>query len=253
MSKRLTSLLLFIISVSMLVLPVCAEEAPTVAVSSATAKTGEKFEVYITLTGNTDFADLSIEIDYDSKALDLVGVSRNTNFSAICTTAESLAVVPYNFTWNNYNIGGCDFNGTLATLTFRVLTETSGTYPINVDFYKGIYGTYTDGKSVNFNANKEPLNLEYSSGKVTVTSENKLDVNLNGNTISLSSEHEVSGIVVTAFYDSSERLLSLKSYPAATEINATETNSSASFAKVMWWEGYANPVPVCDVQTVILN
>lgn len=252
MNKRLTSIVLCLVSLFLLRFSAYAAESPAVAVSSATAKTGEQVQIYLTLSGNTNFANLSIEVNYDSSALELVNVSNNTNFSALYFSSEYTSIVPYIMTWTEAKASGCNFNGTLASFTFKVLTEISGSYPITVDFYKGPKNDFTDGISINYNSYEEPLNLTYTNGKIDVIKENEIYVNINNSTVSFSSQHEVSGLVMTAFYDSSDRLLSMQSYIAETEVNATYIDNAATYAKIMWWEGY-EPAPVCEAQTISLK
>ncbi|MBQ2664994.1 MAG: hypothetical protein IJG16_12725, partial [Clostridia bacterium] len=134
---------------------------PTVKSMSVKAGTGncaigETVDIPLILGGNTGFANLGIEIEYDAEVLSLTNVTASTGIGAILTRAQSVETNPYNMVWDSTS--DVQYEGTLAILTFRVLDNAAvGTYPITVSYYKGREGTYTDGEDVNYNENFEPL------------------------------------------------------------------------------------------------
>ena len=163
---------------------VCVREAdkpeipPTVSVSSERCKSGNLVDVVISISDNTGFANLGLEITYDS-ALRLVKTTPNTAVGAVFTPAQSLDVYPYNIGFNS--VSNTCYNGDLVTLTFEVPTYLQpGDYFVNVDFYKGRDGNYIDGISVNYDENYDPLFLNYQGGRVTVYNYIPGDINGDG-------------------------------------------------------------------------
>ena len=194
------------------------------------------------------FSDISIEIGYDSDALELTGIEENSSIGASFTKAQNLSVNPYNMNWASpVNI---TYSGTLATLVFNVKTDKAGIYPITVDYYKGRNGNYIDGKNINYDEQFNALNLIYTPGSVTVETENKIIVtdkfftmNLKGNTNA--------GKVYISYYDNSNNLLLIKTYTAREYINfETSVPLATYYAKVMWWN---NTIPMCKEETVNLR
>lgn len=144
-----------------------AETKPVIAVGNAEGETGSIVEVSVDISGNKGFSALGIEIGYDASAFELLGVTGASGVVSTFTTAPDYTVNPYNMSWDSAS--NVTYNGMLATLTFKILTNKEGEYPITVDFYKGRDGNYTDGDDINYDADFEPLNLVYTSGTITVT------------------------------------------------------------------------------------
>lgn len=238
----LTVLLLFSLPIS-----AAAAAKPNVSIQCVSAESGETVSVAVILSRNTGFADLSLEIEYDAAALQLVKVEQNTAVGGNFTTSEHLFQQPYVLNWvatsNN------TFNGTLAVLYFQISVEAVGEYPITISYYKGMNGDYIDGDDVNYNQNFEPLHLTYSAGKITVEEpETQITVTLGGKTEVLSAKHALTGQICVAGYRENGQLCSVKFYPAAEKITAS-VDPGAIRAKVFWLDSSR---PVCAAKTIMM-
>ena len=142
-----------------------AQLQPAVTVGTAEGQKGDTVDIPVALSNCAGFCDLNIEIGYNAEAFELKSVTK-ASVPATCTLPQYITKNPYNISWND--AGNVYYNGTLVTLTFEILTETAGDYPVTVDFYKGVDGDYADGDDVNHDENFEPLDLQYVNGKITV-------------------------------------------------------------------------------------
>ena len=238
----LTVLLLFSLPIS-----AAAAAKPNVSIQCVSAESGETVSVAVILSRNTGFADLSLEIEYDAAALQLVKVEQNTAVGGNFTTSEHLFQQPYVLNWvatsNN------TFNGTLAVLYFQISVEAVGKYPITISYYKSMNGDYIDGDDVNYNQDFEPLHLTYSAGKITVEEpETQITVTLGGKTEVLSAKHALTGQICVAGYRENGQLCSVKFYPAAEKITAS-VDPGAIRAKVFWLDSSR---PVCAAKTIMM-
>ena len=188
MTRKITACLLAVLVLLTMTSGTMAKESPNVSVQSVSAGPGDTVAVAVKLSDNTGFIDISLEIEYDAAALQLVKVEQNTAVGGNFTTSEHLFQQPYVLNWvatsNN------TFNGTLAVLYFQISVEAVGEYPITISYYKGMNGDYIDGDDVNYNQDFEPLHLTYSAGKITVEEpETQITVTLGGKTEVLSAKH----------------------------------------------------------------
>ena len=240
---------------------------PTVKSMSVKAGTGncaigETVDIPLILGGNTGFANLGIEIEYDAEVLSLTNVTASTGIGAILTRAQSVETNPYNMVWDSTS--DVQYEGTLAILTFRVLDNAAvGTYPITVSYYKGREGTYTDGEDVNYNENFEPLNISYISGSIQAFDSAAFDKSIrisdldtkDGTTLkaSLLSDTAIEGVVITAVYSENDTLLAVKSDDAESEINIRlDGINGAEKIKVFWWNNTADMIPQALSETAFL-
>lgn len=140
----------------------------TATISSASGYPGENVIVTLDLLNNVGFANIGLEISYDSSVLTLLSVSENSGVGATFTPAQSISTNPYNIGWDSVsNVG---YNGNLATFTFKIADDAKpGIYPVNLSYYKGRNGNYTDGYDVNYDNDENPLGLCYISGSVNVS------------------------------------------------------------------------------------
>lgn len=167
MQKKITAFLtLAILLLNLFTLSAFAGTAPCVSVGTASGQAGDTVEIPVVLSDNTGFASLGIEIRYDAAALALTNVVASAT-GATFTRAQTFTANPFNMGWDSAS--NVTYNGTLATLTFEILTPTSGTYPITVEYYKGRNGNYIDGNSINYDEDFAPLHLTYAGGSVTVS------------------------------------------------------------------------------------
>lgn len=214
-----------------------ASATASVTVGNADGVCGDTIEIPISLSGNTGFVSLGLEIDYDSSVLELTSVNENTSVGATFTKAQTLDAKPYNLGWSSAT--NVLYNGELATLTFKILTKVSGSYPVTVSYYKGRNGNYTDGFDVNYDENFDALNLNYVDGAVEVTVEKSvcMTVNVNGNSVTFNlPDEEITGLIAVAIYENEKKLTNVKMYAAEETVTASfDDIGNASFAKVMWW------------------
>ena len=154
-------------SASITIVPVCG-------------KAGEKVRVPVILENNPGFADLSIEIDYDSAVVELTDVQPNNEVGGNFTPAQNYTVRPYVLNWVNDENNNL-FNGVLAILTFTIKQDAPlGSYPITVDYYRGITGNNIDGEDVNYDKDWNRVPLNYISGKLIVCAYTPGDINGDG-------------------------------------------------------------------------
>ena len=141
---------------------------------------GEKVRVPVMLENNPGFADLSIEIDYDSAVVELTDVQPNNEVGGNFTPAQNYTVRPYVLNWVNDENNNL-FNGVLAILTFTIKQDAPlGSYPITVDYYRGITGNNIDGEDVNYDKDWNRVPLNYLSGKLIVCAYTPGDINSDG-------------------------------------------------------------------------
>ncbi len=164
--KKITAVFLMLCMLTGFI-PAAAQSEACVSLSHDVACPGDTVKVELNLDGCDGFVNLGLEISYDSDVFTLMDVSPQNDVGATCTMAQSINKNPFNIGWDSTE--NTNFNGTLAILTFKVSPYApSGDYPISVDFYKGRNGDYTDGSSVNYDENENPLNLTYQSGHISV-------------------------------------------------------------------------------------
>lgn len=233
-------------------------------------KAGGTVEVPVIIANNTGFANLGIEVEYDTSVFTLLSATGNSDVGAIFTTAQNTTVIPYNIGWDSTS--NIAFNGTLATLNFTVKDSAStGNYPIKVSYYKGRNGDYTDGEDVNYDENFEPLNLSYVNGNITVSdgssaptikdsispvsahyyaAANKIEVDAYLPKDSASYD----GKVIVAMYDDNKKLVAVQVKDAAYSNHFEFSNMTSNcMAKVMWWDNLKSLRPLAYAKTVVAD
>ena len=246
MKRKMAGCLLALLLALLLPKAARAAEAPNVSVQSAAAEAGETVTIAVVLSGNTGFADLSLAVDFDQRAMQLIAVHANEQTGAIFTGVQELQQSPCVLNWVEGTRNNA-FNGTLAAMEFRLNSTAAGEYPITISYYKGINGDYIDGTDVNFDEQFKPLRLTYTSGKITaVPEQTKIMVSVGAHTAILSADHACSGQIYVASYRSDGRLCAAKAYPAAASIQA-EAAGEAAYTKIMWVDGNR---PVCAAKTI---
>ena len=227
---------------------------PKVSVQTVSATAGDVVSVTVTLSGNTGFSDLSIELDYDPAILTLVQVEQEA-LTSRCLKSQNLTDRPYSLIWVS-GTSLCTSNGTLATLTFRVSDDAlSGSYPVSVSFYRGRRGDNEDGVNVNYqmdaNENQTPLGLTYASGSVNVRAMPDTEVTVSlggGRQAALSARHPMTGQIYIASYTGEGRMLGVSIRDAAGNVSAVPA-SGAAYVRLMWLDGCR---PVCASQQITL-
>ena len=228
-----------------------AVEKPLVTVGNANGKKGDTIEIPVTLSGNTGFSNLAIEIGYDDTVMSLTNAVVNTSIGATFTKAQYYTANPYNMSWDSAS--DVSFNGTLVTLTFEITGNVSGDYPVTVDYYKGRNGNYIDGNNVNYNENFEPLDLGYVSGSVAIAKSAGGSMSVSGLSFTVTLDGDTStGAVYAAIYDSEENIIALKKYDAADTVRVEfDAGTTGAYVKIMWWNDSLQPM--CESQIISLQ
>lgn len=163
--KKLISLFI-LASFLILSLPAFASESVVnLSVGNINAGAGEVVELPVMLTGCQGFSNISFEIEYDNTALELLDVE-NGCAGALLTMPQSITANPYNLIWNSDK--NVVFNGTIATLQFKVAEDANGIYPVKISFYAGRNGNQIDGYHGNYDANFNSLGMTYTDGSISV-------------------------------------------------------------------------------------
>lgn len=229
---------------------------PLVRAGSAAGHTGGTVSVPVMLSGNPGFANLNLQISYDTAKLSLKAVQGET-LGALYTEGVDTDAGLVNLSWDSPD--NIAYNGILATLTFEV-TGLSGRTPIGVSFYPGLDGGYTDGYDVNYTQDFQPLELHYMSGDVFsdpgwgtiaitgLTAEETLRFS-----VQLTSETEIDGVLAAAVYDSGGRLCALELHPAAASTAfELEQVPDASRLSVLWLESLESLKPRAEPEELEL-
>ncbi|MBQ7900910.1 MAG: hypothetical protein IJ365_02950 [Clostridia bacterium] len=228
------------------------ENYPAVSVGTATGNSGETVELPLELSGNSGFSSLGIQIGYDASALKLTNVTANSAVGATYTGAQTLDVNPYNMSWDSGS--NVSYNGTLATLTFEILTDAAGNYPVTVEYYKGRNGNYTDGYDVNYDENFESIGLQYKNGAVTVGAAQGVNVEIDlgsGIYAAKFDSSDYDGYIIAALYDSINKLIALKKCSADKSVQFTfDGVSDTAYVKLMWWGSTQNLRPLHKAQMI---
>ena len=213
-----------------------ADSNPVVEVSSVIGQAGETVEIAVSLEACNEFANLGIEIGYDSNYMTLIE-EPSSDVGAMLVCAQSLDKNPYNMIWNG--ISPIIYNGVIATLKFSISQSAPpGTYPVTVSYFKGRDGNYIDGLDTNYDSKGNALKIQYKNGAVTVEAEEEPEIDISDIVISFSvklSAYEKGGAVIAALYDNTGHLITTKMYPAAEEVEV-KFNQSGDYIKIMWWE-----------------
>lgn len=249
--------ILTILTFNLLCVTSIAANEMAVTVGSDSANAGETVEIPIVLSGNTGFSNLAIEIGYNSDVMTLTNAASPVS-GASFTTAPDFTANPYNMQWDSAS--DVTYNGTLAVLTFQIKANAAnGTYPVTVNFYKGRDGNNVDGDDVNYKANYDPLVLTYKNGSIIVGKQREPGIEIvNADTQNLSFSIRLSadkyiGDIWTGLYDDSGRVVSVKKYSAAENVNISfEKGISGAYVKIMWWES-SSLRPLCNAQVIHLH
>lgn len=250
--KKLVGLLGLVLALQVSAVPAFATGDPTVTVTNVAGVAGDEVTVDVVLSNCANFLNIDLEFEYDQTALDLVACTKGDH-SAQLQKAQTYDAYPYHFALYTDEIYA--YNGTLVTLTFKILDGAEAKeYPITVDFYKGRNGNYVDGDNCNYtmdnmeDMNWLPLGLSYVDGSITVKdyalSATKVVGASNVTVDVTASAKTVSGTVVAAMYDG-DKLVEVQ-YKDATEPLSFVFGQVGDDIKVMWWNNLNEMVPYCE-------
>ena len=238
-----------------------AAESATVYTTGVVSEAGKTVEVDIGIRNCEGFANLGLEIDYDSEIFTLISAENNPEVGAVFVPSQDESVKPYVLTWNS--VSNTQYNGVLVTLTFQISDAApEGEHEISISFQKGNGGNYVDGINVNYDENFAPLNLSYTSGKVliqypqneiTVSDVHLEDVqgtiNASGN-VSLNGKNTQAGHILIGGYKDN-RLLTLKTYVADDSIDfMLLSNDKPDCIQVFWWDSMGSLRPLAKSKII---
>lgn len=211
-----------------------------ITIDSVTAKPGESVIVPVRISGNTGICGATLRFNYSS-ALTLTNIVKGDGFASLnMTKPGSYSAGPFTLVWDGLEADTSD--GVIAYLTFTApLTE--GVYDISVSF--------DDGDIVDGSLN--PVEVSATQGNVSVTSSRSVSVNVNNVNYTLTSKDSTSGTILVAFYDTSGKFLSLRSFDDTESAISVSAPQNASTAKLMWWSGLNTLKPIGDVKEIKLK
>jgi hypothetical protein len=258
--KKILSVAL--ISALMLMLASFAVYADTVTITvdDVTAEAGEQsVAVEVSIDGfdssSDTFGDLSLQFSYDDTVLtlddyDLADAkyldSKSKKKTASAETGEDDN--PFVVNWGRPE-GAFFDDEVIITLYFNVdENATAGKYDIDVDFFHGRDGDYTDGVDCNYDKSNVALSLEYVDGSITIEGDtpttNTITVSAAGKSAVFETEEAISGTVLVGLYDGN-RLIEVYTYDAAAEIAPVFTADTAGKTiKALWWENLTTVKPL---------
>lgn len=232
----LSALLLFALPAAASAAPAEPSEAPalletvaanpvvSIVVDDAPVWTGGTFTAELTMSRRLSFHVLSLQIKYDTDALELAAVEWGDAIKAeLSITSETLAVEPYAMVWSATGGGSCQ-KGTIATLTFRVKdAAAAGEQTIQAGPYLGSGGDWVDNENTNiamtFLTSGEqrvvPLNLDYGAAAVTVLARPSVSLAPDGGAgVKAAVLHAPEeGTIVAALYSSDLRMKAVETVP----------------------------------------
>lgn len=118
MKKIITFLTSIILICTVCFIPSSAAGSGSLAMSSASGKQGDSVTLNINLTANSGLATMSLQVEYDTGALTLTGVSDSKLLSG--TDLSSVYNSPYKITWIDSSKSDNKKTGTIASFTFKI-------------------------------------------------------------------------------------------------------------------------------------
>ena len=150
MSKKIISLILAIILIVAVVPVALAASKPTVAVSSCSAKPGDKITLSVTIESNPGINTFAFGFDYDSTKLKLLDVELSDNLGGQFAYKKKAV-------WLNSK--DTKYNGEILELKFKVLDDAQGgETQVKVSYSPGDISNYDE----------ENVNCKIVAGTVTI-------------------------------------------------------------------------------------
>lgn len=210
----------------------------TLTIESVTAKPGESITVPVRLAGNTGICGATLNFKYHS-SLTLTNISKGDGLSTLnMTKPGSYSPGPFVLVWDGLEADTS--NGVIAYLTFTA-PEAEGDYSVSLSFEDG---DIVDGSLT-------PVKVIPIQGKITVTSVNRINVQINGTAYTLNGQENAEGLILISFYDEQGKFLSFKKFNSKSQINVSSPQK-AKTAKLMWWDNLHTLKPICEAQKIEL-
>ena len=126
--KKISLFLLIAIFSLIMVDSVSAQEGTVIKVSKEIAKCGEMVSVSVEIQGNTGFKAYGMTLGYDSAVLELSSITAGEkSATGFFNGNTNTSIIGYA---NNATVEG---DGVLFTVTFKVLTNVAGEYPVHIE------------------------------------------------------------------------------------------------------------------------
>ena len=118
--------------ITLIPLQVFAADEPTLTLSTAQGSKGDTVNIGLTMTNNPGIVNLTLLVQYNATAFKLTKVE-DTNLLPGKMHSDNLNDPEYCLTWANDTVTtNYTVNGLLVTLSFEILTDAPGSYPITL-------------------------------------------------------------------------------------------------------------------------
>jgi hypothetical protein len=220
-------------------------EGPAVYLRGGAAVPGGEVELTVE-TEALRFLNLSLAVGYDESVLTLLEVT-NLVSGPTFVGSPSLETQPYALTWTAME--PVSHEGAAAKLRFAVAADAEpGRCAVTLECYRGRDGSAVDGVNVNYAEGRSPLGLRYEAEAVTVLTpppaeETRITVSLGGREVTLTAHAAMGGSVLAAGFTDGGRLLGVRIYPAAEQLEA-EDMEGAAWVRFMWLDDAF--IPLCE-------
>ena len=131
--KKVAALFLAaIMLITLIPVQVFAADEPTLTLSTAQGSKGDTVNIGLTMTNNPGIVNLTLLVQYNATAFKLTKVE-DTNLLPGKMHSDNLNDPEYCLTWANDTVTtNYTVNGLLVTLSFEILTDAPGSYPITL-------------------------------------------------------------------------------------------------------------------------
>ena len=118
--------------ITLIPVQVFAADEPTLTLSTAQGSKGDTVNIGLTMTNNPGIVNLTLLVQYNATAFKLTKVE-DTNLLPGKMHSDNLNDPEYCLTWANDTVTtNYTVNGLLVTLSFEILTDAPGSYPITL-------------------------------------------------------------------------------------------------------------------------
>ena len=156
------ALLLVIITAAALPMFVYAEGSLKINASTLTCAHGDIVNVVVNISENPGVWSIGIEVDFDTALLELTAVTEGADFDDGMILNTDSYNSPYPLNWNNSALSDATYDGTFATLSFKVKNNAQASKAdITLRHLRN-----SPRNTVNFAGNT--VAIEFTHGKITI-------------------------------------------------------------------------------------
>lgn len=160
MKKILVILLALVLLIAPLSITASAAKTPTFVISTGEGKAGDTVDITVSTKNNSGIISMKLLLKYDSRALKIEAVKGGA-FSGVAFSPNESN--PFIVNWINSINPNNKTNGTVATITFKILdTAPNGKSEITLDY---------DPENV-FDSNLNNVTFQKQNGYIDITNEN---------------------------------------------------------------------------------